>query len=165
METMAATLCFLVEKQNGVVSRVCLGMKKQGIGKGYWNGIGGKVGDNHPQETIEEATVRETKEEIRVEVKNLTKVAELEFLFPKEKKDWNQFVHVFLAEDWAGEPKETPEMMPAWFNPQSIPWGEMWEDARYWLPHVLEGKKMRATFWYDNQPQVVSFSLYFVKGF
>jgi len=60
------TVCFLVKKESGAKTEICLGFKKRGFGKGLWAGIGGKVGDK-VAEKIEEAAAREVKEEIGVE--------------------------------------------------------------------------------------------------
>jgi len=51
-----------------------------------------------------------------------------------------------LARDWEGEIKETEEMKPKWFDINSIPYEEMWVDDKFWLPQVLEGKKIKAKF-------------------
>ncbi len=37
------TLLFLIKKNDGVITDVCLAMKKRGFGAGRWNGVGGKV--------------------------------------------------------------------------------------------------------------------------
>ena len=63
-----ATNCFLVRGD-----KVLLGMKKRGLGVGWWNGFGGKT-DNG--ESVELAAVRETKEEIGVEILKFGKAAE-----------------------------------------------------------------------------------------
>ena len=44
-------------------------------------------------------------------------------------------------------------MAPAWFKVDDIPYDQMWDDDLYWLPRVLDGERMQATFTYraDNQ--------------
>ena len=113
-----STLLFLIKKNNSEISDICLAMKKRGFGMNRWNGVGGKV--NQGIESITEATVREAQEEILVDVKNLDKVAELEFYFP-HNPNFNQLVHVYFTEEWIGEPQESEEMKPAWFKVDSIP--------------------------------------------
>ncbi len=49
------TLCIIRDGDN-----ILLAEKKRGFGVGYWNGYGGKLEDG---ETIEQALVREVKEE------------------------------------------------------------------------------------------------------
>ncbi len=57
------TLCLIVSE-----GRVNLGLKKRGFGAGRFNGYGGKVESG---ETIQEAAIREVREECGVEVKEL----------------------------------------------------------------------------------------------
>lgn len=147
-----ATLCFLVDA-NGGKPHVLLGMKKRGFGKGKWNGFGGKP---HGEETIEQATIRELKEEaaVAIEKKELQKMAVLDFLFPV-KPEWNQRVHVFLVRHWRGIPQETEEMKPQWFEFEKIPFEQMWQDDPHWLPLVLNGKKVRARFVFENDNETI----------
>lgn len=147
-----ATLCFLTESSNGK-KRVLLGMKKRGFGKGKWNGFGGKIEAN---ETPKTAALRELQEESAVEVteKELEKMAEIDFVF-SGKPDWNQVVHVFVAKQWTGIPKETNEMKPQWFETKKIPFARMWQDDWHWLPRVLNGKKIKATFLFKEDNETI----------
>jgi len=132
-----ATLCFLIKGDE-----VLLAMKKRGFGEGRWNGVGGKP---KLKETIEEAAIRETQEEINVLLRNLNKVAIINFYFP-HNPDWNQQVIVFVTKDWKEEPIETEEMNPQWFKKDQLPLDSMWPDDKFWLPMVMEGKKIKAEF-------------------
>ena len=58
MEILETTLC-LLRKDN----KILLAMKKRGFGTGKYNGVGGKIENG---ETLNEAMIRETKEEIGV---------------------------------------------------------------------------------------------------
>jgi len=52
---------------------------------------------------------------------------------------------------WEGEVKEEcGPMKPRWFNVNEIPYNEMWEDDKYWLPLVLNGQKIKAKFYFEN---------------
>jgi len=94
--------------------KILLGMKKRGFGEGKINGFGGKLNEG---ESIFDAAVRELSEEIGIVVEGLRKVGELDFRFPhKEDGSWDQRAHVFLAEGWEGEPKESEEMSCDWYD-------------------------------------------------
>lgn len=135
-----ATLCILIKDKE-----ILLAMKKRGFGQGKWNGVGGKLDFEKGDKNIIDTAVRETKEEIGVEIKNPEKVAVLNFYFPY-KKEWNQDVHIFLIKEWQGEPSESEEMSPKWFRIDKVPFAEMWDDDKFWLPHILGGRKMKANF-------------------
>lgn len=144
-----ATLIFLIK--GDPVSEILLGYKKAGFAQGKVNGFGGKV---EVGETITHAAVRELEEEAGVQVAkhHLAKMAHLTFTFPA-KPDWDQVVHVFLARQWQGEPVESNEMKPAWYQVGEIPFDSMWQDDSHWLPRVLAGQRVRArfTFGADNE--------------
>jgi len=144
-----ATLIFLLK--GNPVSEILLGCKKIGFGQGKYTGFGGKV---EPGEEVAEAAQRELAEETGVRVpapETLDFHAILEFRFPR-KREWEQRVFVFCTYLWEGNPTESNEMVPQWYSIEKIPYYQMWDDARYWLPRVLSGEKFQAQFQYrvDN---------------
>ena len=141
------TNCFLVENDiNGNPESVYLGLKKRGFGMGLWNGAGGKS-DNG--EVLERTMLRELYEEFQVEGLEYSKRAEIEFFLREENKEVK--MNAFFCSKWKGELKETEEMVPKKFDVSQIPYKEMWEGDREWLPIVLQGKKIRASFIYDKE--------------
>lgn len=142
-----ATLCFLIKD-----NRILLGMKKRGFGVGLWNGCGGKVHEEDG-ESVEEATIRETQEEFGVRTKGLKLMAELTFSFP-HKLDWGQVVYVYLCHDWTGEPSESEEMRPQWFENDKLPFDKMWADDPYWIPKILNGEFVKAMFEFNEDGSV-----------
>ncbi|MDD5605788.1 MAG: 8-oxo-dGTP diphosphatase [Patescibacteria group bacterium] len=137
------TLCFLVRG-----NKICLAMKKRGFGVGKWNGVGGKVQDG---ETIEEAAVRELREEIGVTtlVEDLENVGNIKFFF-NEKPDWNQRMYIYFVHRWTGNPQESDEMAPKWYKLDEIPYDAMWVDDPHWLPNVLRGEKIEGEFYFNQ---------------
>ena len=137
-----ATLCFLL--RGGARREALLGLKKVGFGQGKYGGVGGKV---EPGEAPIQAAARELYEEtgIIVAESDLQPAARLAFRFP-HKPEWTQTVHVFTSTSWTGEASESREIVPAWFAVDAIPFERMWDDCRYWLPRVLAGERVRATF-------------------
>lgn len=134
------TLCYILKGEH-----ILLGLKKKNQGEGLWNGFGGKV---EIGESIEEATIREVKEECNLDVTNIQKVGVIDFIFT-EKPEWNQTMHIFLTHEYAGELKESDEMTPQWFKQKELP-TNMWKDDPYWLPQVLQGQKVIASFTFDK---------------
>jgi len=102
-------LCFLIKKDE----KILLAFKKKGFGAGKWNGVGGKL-DSKKDKDIFEVAIREMEEEIGIKVKDIEKMAILNFSYPyltnSEEREWQ--THVFFAKDWQGEPKESEEMKP-----------------------------------------------------
>jgi 8-oxo-dGTP diphosphatase len=129
------TLLYLIKDNEILLIR-----KKRGLGEGFYNGVGGKV---HIDETPEECAKRECEEEIGVRPLELEWVGLLEFVNNLEDRI---YVHVYICRKWEGEPKETDEAKPIWFKLDDIPYSEMWEDDIYWLPLVLKGEKVFASF-------------------
>lgn len=134
------TLCMVIKD-----GQVLLGMKKRGFGEGRWNGFGGKVSEG---ESIEEAAIREMKEEAGVEVAKMHQAGILEFSFESDPKVLE--VHIFKVDEFLGEPQETEEMRPEWFSFDKIPFAQMWSDDEYWFPYLLADKKFKGKFLFDR---------------
>lgn len=130
-----ATLTYLIDGQD-----VLLIEKKRGHGAGNFNGPGGKLED---AETPKEAAVREFREETKIQVQDLEKVAELKFYFGG---DPDQHVHVFITEDYEGSAEETEEARPEWFSIDNMPYSDMWPDDEVWMPKMFDGERFEAVF-------------------
>ena len=151
-----ATLCFVIKDD-----KVLLGMKKRGFAEGRWNGFGGKSNDN---EEILDTAIRETEEEVGITPSSLVEIAVLDFYFPHHS-DWNQQVVAYSTTEWEGVPIESEEMRPKWFSRDEIPYDEMWVDDIHWLPLVLEGKKIRASFLFGEEDKLLDQKIKVVENF
>jgi 8-oxo-dGTP diphosphatase len=154
---LTSTCLCLLTRISGGTSQVLLGHKKRGLGAGKIVGLGGHV---EPGETPAQAAARETKEEAGIDVApdDLSEAAHLTFIFPV-RPEWDMTVAVFTAASWTGEATVTTEITPEWFPFAGLPLDRMWDDARYWLPRVLAGERVRATFTYADDCDTVADSL------
>jgi len=139
--TIEATLCFIFRENTA-----SLIYKKSGFGKGKLNGVGGRA---EKGESLEEAAKREVLEEVNLRVEDLEHVGVLEFYSSNPEPDWR--VHVFRTRTAEGVPMESEEAKPLWFKIDEIPYDSMWEDSRIWLPLLLQGKRFRGKFWFDDE--------------
>lgn len=150
MSSRLRTLTLLIEGDN-----ILLALKKRGFGEGRWNGVGGKVDYG---ETIAEAMIRETEEEIFVTPEEYEAAGILELHYPEPVGDIT--VHIFVCTAWDGEPLESEEMAPRWFKIREIPYERMWPDDIFWLPMVLEGKFVRGDFVFDANDAILSHTVH-----
>uniref|UniRef100_A0A8C4WVB2 Oxidized purine nucleoside triphosphate hydrolase n=1 Tax=Eptatretus burgeri TaxID=7764 RepID=A0A8C4WVB2_EPTBU len=134
--------------------QILLGMKKRGFGAGRWNGFGGKVEQG---ESIEDAAKRELWEESGLKSEVLEKVGRIEFTFVGDATTLE--VHVFRTDHFDGEPTESDEMRPRWFDLENIPFEQMWPDDRYWFPLLLRRKKFLGHFVFHGHDNIVQHSL------
>ena len=141
---------------------ILLALKKRGFGEGRWNGVGGKV---ERGETVEQALLREAQEEILVTPTAFEQVADLTFDEFFKGEPALMHVHVFIATEWKGTPTETDEMKPDWFKLADIPYDDMWSDDPYWLPLVLENRKIIASFVLDKKDIITSHTVKEVRHF
>lgn len=137
--TETANLCFIVKD-----GRVLLIHKKRGLGAGKVNGPGGKL---EPGETAYDAAVREVREEIGVTPLQLENRGVLRFQFTD---GYALHCTVFIARDHEGEPVETDEATPFWCDVNEVPYDDMWEDDRHWLPQALAGHSFNGWFVFDG---------------
>lgn len=134
------TLGFILQ-----AGKVLLIEKKRGLGAGKVNGFGGKV---EAGEVEEQCIIREGKEELGIDVHNPQKKADLYFSRPDGD---DIHVAVFLSEKFSGTPKETEEAKPVWFSTDQLPFDRMWADDPFWLPLILQGKKVTGKFEFSEK--------------
>ncbi len=128
------TVCFLKKDD-----KYLLVLIEYGDSNRRWNGIGGMVNEH---ETFDDALIREIQEEVGVTIKidHLKKMAVIQ-----ENPDFH--LHIYICDAWEGELHIVDETIKQlqWFVPATIPYDAMWPDNKYWLPEVLEGRKIKAT--------------------
>lgn len=126
--------------------KVLLGMKRGGseIGDGTLNGPGGKL---EPGESLIECLVRETREEVGIEldVDCLEKCAIITF-HSGGVPDFE--VHVYRTNVFKGEPRKTESMIPSWYDSERLPVNHMLESDRRWFQKLLNGERFCANVYY-----------------
>lgn len=147
-----ATLVFVVKGR-----RILLIRKKRGLGAGKINGPGGR---REVGETFDDCAVREMREELGVTPLGLVRLGEHCFQF---LDGYSTFVRVYRAADVDGDPVETDEAAPFWFDVDAIPFDEMWEDDRHWLPLVVAGRRFAGRWIFDGE-RMLDYTLDVVPG-
>ena len=140
-------------RRAGESSEILLGHKARGLGTGRLVGPGGKV---LPGEELAVAASREVAEEVGVTVlpEDLNHMATFTYPFI-DRPDNSQRSFVFTAAEYSGIPSPSDELVPAWYRVEEIPWDHMWDDAKLWLPKVLAGQFIEATFTIGPDDRVV----------
>lgn len=148
---MIWTICFLIDTKR---NRACLGQKKRGHGKGFWNGFGGK---KEFGEKLETTIKREAREELGIDLVHLTKCGSIKFIDTPSKSV--SYATVYICTSWKGTITESEELRPKWFNLNAIPYNSMWSADRYWIPLIIEGKTILASFTYNGGDSLQSFKV------
>ncbi len=131
-----ATLVYLARGDSVLLIR-----KLRGHGAGKVNAPGGRI---EPGESAEACAIREVAEEVGIRVQTLELRALLRYDDPAESFAMAGFA--FVSADFLGAPSPSAEADPFWCRIDEVPYDEMWENDRIWLPRVFEGERIRADF-------------------
>ena len=136
-------VCYLIRSGHDG-DEVLIGRKLTGLGAGRAVGPGGKLA---PGESPAEAVAREVLEEtgIVVDPGALEPRGVVDYTFPT-RPSWSQRSFVFVCRSFAGDGAASDELLPEWWPVSSPPLERMWDDARSWLPGVLSGGRIDASF-------------------
>jgi 8-oxo-dGTP diphosphatase len=114
----------------------------RGINKGCINFPGGK---KEPNESIKDCVIRETFEETGIKIENPIEVGYIEF------PTMNFYVHVFKSTQYSGSIKENEAEVDAfWVDTNKVPYEEMREADRNFLPDIISGQYVKRRFIYDE---------------
>jgi len=151
-KSMARHLTLMILKRD---NKTCLGIKKRGFGAGKLVEPGGKV---EPGETPMQAAIREAEEEVGIKIHGAHKVGQLVFrnLYYKGEPE-TAITHVYMSEDFEGEPSESDELTPDWYDINSLPYNKMWGDDEHWMPEVFRGKVIDAYFDFNEHDMLTDF--------
>jgi 8-oxo-dGTP diphosphatase len=136
------TVCYILDGERLLLIRRAAGL----FGAGKWSGLGGKI---EAGESKEQACVREVYEESGLHVDDLKYHGALEFKI--ENTPESIMMHVFSTASCKGQLTESSEGILRWIDFDQIPYREMWDDSRFWLPLLIEGKDFSGVFHFDQQ--------------
>ncbi len=142
--------------------KLLLGEKKKGeIGKGVIVGPGGK---QEAGESLTGCLLREVREELGIflDEGRLRRVGIIVF-FAAGVPDFE--THVYETDYFTGEPRETNDMIPRWFDVAELPYERMFESDRHFLPRLLAGEKIQANVYYRNRAGDFDHIDFFVPSF
>lgn len=154
MNQKQTTLLYIIKN-----NQILLAEKKRGFGVGKINGVGGKI---EPGESIEQAMIRETQEEIGVTPINSQHLATITFQFGAGELT-QETTSIFIANDYEGEIIETEEMRPTWYNLNELPYDKMFAADKIWLPEIIKGKKFNGVVIFDPDFNVLDTKLDMVE--
>lgn len=120
--------------------------KKNDMNEGKWIGVGGHVEEN---ETINQAAIREIKEETGLDVHSLSCCGEVLFI----NDDYQEMMYVYEITDFSGELIECDEGELRWIPIKDIYNYPMWEGDKAFLPKVINHEpyfKMAVTYHKDK---------------
>ncbi len=152
--TVRAVICYISRG-----NEYLLLLKSKGkFGEGFWNAPGGKI---EHSETSEQAAKREVLEETGLAVRELSDAGFLEFYFGQGKKapDWT--AQVFHTSTFSGDLKaRSEEGELRWFRKEDLPYEQMWEDDRHWLPLLVSGIRFKGVFEFtSDSKKIVSYKV------
>ena len=139
MKIRPITICLITHQDRMLVFE---GHKDDG--SVYYRPLGGGIEFG---EKAVDAAVREVEEELCITPHAPEEMGILRFAFVD---GLHLHCTVFRSEDFDGDPTETREAKPEWFDLEAIPYERMWEDDIHWLPRMLGGEKFAGRFAFDD---------------
>ena len=135
---MFATLCYVQNHGQVLLQRKAAGL----FGEGRWNAPGGKLLEG---EAPESGAQREVLEETGSSVNGLRFHGLLNFYLGSTRR-LDQAVFVFSCCEFKGVLQPNREGELRWFSLDEMPYDRMWEDDRFWVPLLLDGKSFVGDF-------------------
>ena len=138
-----ATLCYVQRPgQTLMLHRV---KRKNDYHQGKWNGLGGKF---EPGESPEECVVREVYEESGLVCRDPMLRGQITFPNFDGEADW--YVWVFVAPQWEGQLRDSPEGRLAWIDNDHLLGLNLWPGDRLFIPWVFKDRYFSAKFLYQD---------------
>jgi 8-oxo-dGTP pyrophosphatase MutT (NUDIX family) len=113
-----------------------------------------------PGETIERCALRELEEEsgLIADPSSLKRMGFLVFKLLDSKIIMR--VHVYESWTFQGSEVESDEMRPKWFREDDLPFNQMWQDDKHWLPLLLRGQSfVVGRFEYEDEDTLTTYEV------
>ncbi len=121
--------------------------KKNDMNEGKWIGVGGHV---EKGETIDQAVIREVKEETGLDVHSLRCNGEVLFI----NNDYQEMMYVYEIEDFSGELIDCNEGELQWIDIDHMYDLPMWEGDKAYLPLLKEKRYFKMKIVYKDKELV-----------
>lgn len=141
--------CYILDGKGNVL---LIERKEKGFGFGRICAPGGQI---EAGETELDCVIREVREEVGLEISEPQLVGHVNFMIPGN----NLFGNIFIATNYSGNLIETDEARPFWCSIESIPYHRMFDDARIWVRHAIEGHVFDFYGIYDPDGNMMSHDL------
>ena len=111
-------------------------------------------------ELPEKAAVREMLEETGLRISGVRFNGILNF-YLGDSKVLDQTVFVFSCKKSSGKMRGSSEGELKWFSVDAVPYREMWQDDRVWLPLLLDGRSLVGDFYFtEDYKQFISHEIH-----
>lgn len=139
-------ICYIINKRGDVLLR----KKTRRFNRDNWNGLNGKIQEG---ESLEDSVFRVVEEETGLKLKEIKPMGVIEFAWADNRLI--NSCYIFVCKKFDGVIEDLGDGELRWFNKHSIPLDKMWDDDKYWLPEVLDGKKVYKRFYFDENSKVI----------
>ena len=141
--TIPATHSFILKNRQVLLLKKARGL----FGEGKWFVPGGKLAHG---ESPRDCVVRETLEETGLRIRNPRQIGTVHFYKEgrRDEPEWRGYV--FHSNEYTGTLTEGREGSLKWFDIETLPFDEMWEDDPLWVRLVFEQKEFEGWFYYTG---------------
>jgi 8-oxo-dGTP diphosphatase len=134
-----AAICFLINKDDEVL----LTITHDRPGKITWNGIVSSIEkDNSVFQQIIKNIYKHTKISIYEYDLKQKGVVHYFTIDPDNRRTEVLTLSLFMCHTWRGDLVNATGTRPTWFTFNDIPYPDMFEDYKFWLPKLLEDAKI-----------------------
>lgn len=134
-----ASVCFLINKDDEVL----LTITHDRPGKTTWSGIVSLAENEHSaSQQILKNVYKYTKISVYENDLEQRGVVHYFIVDPQDRRTEVLTLTLFVCHSWRGDLVNATGTRPTWFQFDKIPYTDMFEDYKFWLPKLLENTKI-----------------------